>query len=164
MRASGSFFWALLVFSAAARAEVYRCTENGKVTYTDRPCAANATPAELPPLNVTEHGKSADLAAQHDRELQDGRKRRDAADAKFLKEEGEKQARAKRIRQAIIDHRAVAGMTPNELDSALGAPDQRSGDNGNESWTYHEDGYRLTVTLRKGLVTAISKQENRKKK
>ena len=55
-------------------------------------------------------------------------------------------------------------MSASELDSALGAPDQRSGDNGRETWTYLEDGRRLSVKLRDGRVTAISKKEDRKKK
>ena len=81
-----------------------------------------------------------------------------------MKEQAEKQARAQRIRAAILDHRAEVGMSASELDSALGAPDQRSGDNGRETWTYLEDGRRLSVKLRDGRVTAISKKEDRKKK
>lgn len=155
---------ALLLLPLAATAEVYRCAApDGRVTYTDRPCSTDAAPADLPPLNVTAPGKSADLAGQYDRGLQDGKKRRDAADAKFVKEQGEKQARDKQIRQAIIDRRAISGMTASELNSALGTPDQRSGDNGNERWTYDENDHRLTVTLRDGRVTSISKKENRKK-
>lgn len=153
---------ALLVPFVAA-AEVYRCEQEGRVTYTDRPCAADARPADLPPLNVTAPGKSADLSGEHDRRVQDGKRRRDEADASFVKEQVEKQARDKEIRQAIIDRRAVRGMTGSELDSALGAPDQRSGENGNERWTYDENDHRLTVTLRDGRVTGISRKENRKK-
>lgn len=157
------FLWlAVLLLPVAARAEVYRCVQDGQVTYTDRPCAKDATPAELPPLNVAAPGKAADLAAEHDRAVQAGKQKRDAADAKFVQEQGEKQARAKQVRQAILDHRALTGMTASELDSALGAPDQRSGENGNERWTYHENDHRLTVTLRDGRVTGISKKENRK--
>lgn len=164
MHSSTPMFLVLLVLSAATRAEVYRCTEDGTLTYTDRPCAAGAAPAELPSITVTQPGRAADLAAEHDRALQEGKKKRDAADARFLKEQGEKQARAKLIRQAILDHRAVTGMTTSELQSALGAADERSGDNGNERWIYIENDHRLTVSLRQGLVTAISKIENRKKK
>lgn len=152
--------WLLaLLLPAAAQAEVYRCTQDGRTIYTDTPCAADAAPAELPALN-----RSADLAAEHDRALQEGKKKRDAADARFVKEQAEKQARARKIRQAILDHRAEVGMSASELDSALGAPDQRSGDNGRETWIYQEDGYRLSVKLRDGQVSAISKKEDRKKK
>ena len=159
------FLWlAVLLLPVAAPAEVYRCVKDGQVTYTDRPCSKDAAPVELPPLNVTAPGKSANLAAEHDRAIQAGKTKRDAADAKFLKEQGEKQARASQIRQAILDHRALNGMTASELDSALGAPDQRSGENGNERWTYDENDHRLTVTLRDGRVTGISKKDNRKKK
>lgn len=153
----------VLLVPVAATAEVYRCEQDGRVTYTDRPCAADARPADLPPLNVTAPGKSADLAGEYDRRLKDGKSRRDAADAKFVKQQGEKQVRDRQIRQAIIDRRAVRGMTAGELDSALGAPDQRSGENGNERWTYDENDHRLTVTLREGRVTSVSKTENRKK-
>lgn len=156
---------ALLLLPLAASAEVYRCeAPDGRVTYTDRPCATDSAPADLPPLNVTPSGKSANLAVEHDRRVQEGKQKRDAADAKFVKEQGEKQARDKQIRQAIIDRRAVSGMTVSELDSALGAPDQRSGENGNERWTYDENDHRLTVTVKDGRVTSISKKENRKKK
>lgn len=157
--------WLLaLLLPAAAQAEVYRCTQDGRTVYTDTPCAPDAAPAQLPVLNRSAAGASADLAAEHDRALQEGKKKRDAADARFVKEQAEKQARAKRIRQAILDHRPELGMSASELDSALGAPDQRSGDNGRETWTYLEDGYRLSLKLRDGQVTAISKKEDRKKK
>lgn len=153
-----------LLLPAAAQAEVYRCTQEGHTVYTDRPCAADAEPAQLPALNRSAAGPSADLAGEHDARIARDKQKRDAADARFVKEQAEKQARAQRIRAAILDHRPEVGMSASELDSALGAPDQRSGDNGRETWTYLEDGHRLSVKLRDGRVTAISKKEDRKKK
>lgn len=155
---------AVLLWPLAAPAEVYRCTREGQTVYTDRPCQAGALPAELPALHLTPAGREADLAGQHDQRIEEGRQRRDAADAAFLKSEAERQARAKKIRQAIIEHRALVGMSASELDSALGAPDRRSGEGGTERWIYDEFDHRLTVSLRDGLVTSISKKENRKKK
>ena len=154
---------AVLLVPVAAVAEVYRCTQDGRTVYTDRPCSAEAAPADLPPIQVTPAGKSANLAAEHDARIREGRERRDAADAKFVQVEEARQARAKKIRKAIIDRRAEVGMTASELDSALGAPDARSGEGGRERWTWNENDHRLTVTLRDGHVTSISKHENRKK-
>ena len=154
---------AVLLVPVAAVAEVYRCTQDGHSVYTDRPCSAEAAPADLPPIHLTPAGKSADLAGEHDARIQRGRERRDAADAKFVQAEQARQAREKKIRAAIIDHRAEVGMSASELHSALGAPDARSGESGRERWTWNENDHRLTVTLRDGRVSAISKQENRKK-
>ena len=153
---------AVLLVPVAAAAEVYRCTQDGRTVYTDRPCSAEAAPADLPPIHLTPAGKSADLAADHDARIRKGRERRDAADAKFVQAEQARQERAKTIRQAIIDRRAIVGMSASELDSALGAPDARSGKDGRERWIWNENDHRLTVTLRDGRVTAISKQESRK--
>lgn len=164
MKASAMLLPLLWLWATDAGAEVYKCTVEGKRIYTDRPCSEDRAPADLPPLNLTAPGKSADLAGQYDRGIAEGRKRRDADDAKFVKEQAAKQARANEIRKAIIDHRALVGMTPGELNSALGVPDERRGDNGNERWTYNESDHRLTVTLRDGRVTGISRNANRKKR
>jgi hypothetical protein len=55
-----------LAWSIPAPAAVYRCDEGGRVTYTDRACAAHAA-AFVPrtTLNVFGHGPSRDLLGDY---------------------------------------------------------------------------------------------------
>jgi hypothetical protein len=42
-----------VLWTAAAHSEVYRCTMNGKVTYSDTPCAGNTTRGQGTPPDTT---------------------------------------------------------------------------------------------------------------
>lgn len=146
-------FLIFLLLSTPARAEIYKCVTAGKTLYSDRPCDAAAQPAALPPLNTIQRKEGDDLAKSYDDRLSREKKARDAADAAFVKDHAEKTARAKSIRTAIIDHRAIKGMTPGEVESALGSADEKLPDG---SWRYRREGQRITVNFEAGEVSGVS--------
>lgn len=155
------FFLAILLLSGTAQAEVYKCVTAGKTTYTDKPCAPHAPPAALPPVTAIQSSESDDLARRHDERLLQGKKARDEADARFVKSHAEKTERAHRVRDAIIDHEVIKGMTPSEVDSALGPADEVLPDG---TRRYRQNGQRTTVRFEDGAVSHISITQERRKK
>lgn len=143
----------LLLLAGPAHAEVYKCVAAGKTTYSDRPCDAAARPATLPPLNTIQRKTGDDLAKSYDERLSRDKAARDEADAEFVKNHAKKVAREKAVRAAIIDHRVVEGMTPSEVDSALGFAEETRPDG---SRRYHRDGQRITVRFKNGTVHSTS--------
>lgn len=161
MRLTAPILFPLLLLATAAHAEVYKCVVAGKTSYTDRPCAAGAEPAALPPLMAVPSRPSADLAAGHDARINRDKASRDKADAAFVKSHAEKTAREKAVRAAIIDHQVVKGMTASEVDSALGSADETLP---NGTRRYRRDGQRTTVTFKDGVVSSVgTTTEGRKK-
>lgn len=161
----------LALVCSAAQAEVYRCDKDGKTVFTDRPCHAEAQPEALrEPNRVTATPGERKLASQYDRRLERERKARDRADRQWVKDRDASDAQAARIRQAIEQHKAVRGMTPDQVQMALGRPESvetSSGKQGDiEQWTYRADSDgRKVVTFRDGVVsTASSSRKKRKKK
>ncbi|MDO9453480.1 MAG: DUF4124 domain-containing protein [Stagnimonas sp.] len=150
----------LLLLSASAHAEIYKCVAAGKTTYSDRPCDAAAQPAVLPPLNTIERREGDDLAKSYDERLSRDKKARDQSDAAFLKDHAAKGERDKVIRKAIIDHRAVKGMTASEVQSALGSADETLPDG---AWRYRRDGQRITVRFEDGQVSSVSTTTEKKR-
>lgn len=150
----------LLLAATTAHAEVYKCTVAGAVTYTDKPCEANAEPADLPPLHAVPGKKSGDLAKQFDERIEKGRSARDKADAVFVKQQAQKTAREKAVRKAIIDHEVIEGMTPSEVQSALGHADETLPDG---RWRYRRDRERITVRFKDGRVSGVSRTSGSKK-
>lgn len=150
-----------LLLSATAQAEVYKCVAAGKTTYADRPCDAAAQPAALPPLNTIERKPGDDLARRHDERLSRDKQARDEADAVFVKERATRIARDKMVRKAIIDHRVIKGMTPSEVESALGAADEKLPDGG---WRYRREGQRVSIGFKDGEVYSVSATSESKKK
>jgi len=153
-------FLTVLLLAGTAQAEVYKCVQAGKATYTDKPCTANAEPAVLPPVQNVPGRDASDLAAQFDARVAQGKKDRDASDAAFIKEHTEKANRAKAVRKAIIDHAVIEGMTPSEVHSAVGTADETLPDG---RWRYHRDGERLTVRFKDGRVASVNTIRERKK-
>ena len=151
----------LLLLSAAAQAEVYKCVADGKTTYADRPCDAAALPAVLPPLNTIQRKSGDDLAKRHDERLSKDKKARDVADAEFVKQRAAQIERDQIMRKAIIDHRVIKGMTPSEVESALGAADEKLPDGG---WRYRRDGQRVSIGFKEGEVSSVSTTSENKKK
>ncbi len=151
----------LLLLSAPAPAAVYKCVVAGSTTYSDRPCDAAAEPAALPPLNTIDRVPGDDLAKRHDERLGRDKQARDKADAAFVKDHGERKAREKTVRDAILDHRAISGMSPSEVESALGSASEKTPDG---SWRYRRDGQRITVTFKDGKVHGISTTQEKSKK
>jgi hypothetical protein len=162
-----SQIWLLLAFllPAVAEAQVYKCVENGRVTYTDRPCAASAKASELPFLVVTTGPSATEkrLAHAHDERLAKGEAERDAGDAEWLKEHERSKDRAERVRKAIIEHRVIKGMTAQEVNQSLGTPAEvaRSESFGSdkETWTYDLDGAKRTVNFKDRQVTTTSSRQ-----
>lgn len=153
--------FSLLMLSATAEAEVYKCVVAGKSSYSDRPCDADATPATLPSLNTIQRRQGDDLAKNHDERLKRDRNARDQADAVFLKNHAAKTAREKAVRAAIIDHKAIKGMTASEVESALGSAEEKLSDG---SWRYRRADQRITVRFKDGQVSAVSTTSENKKK
>ena len=152
-------FLILLLLSTSAHAEIYKCVTAGKTLYSDRPCDAAAQPATLPPLNTIQPREGDDLVKSYDERLSREKKARDASDATFVKDHAEKTARAKALRTAIIDHRAIKGMTPGEVESALGSAEEKLSDG---SWRYRRQGQRITVGFKDGQVSSVSTTSEKK--
>lgn len=160
----------LLLGVSAAHAEVYRCVQNGKTTYTDKPCHAETQPEALPNLTIIKPppGKR-DLAKDFDERVERERKARDQADREWVREYDARQEKAERVRKGIIERKAVKGMTPQELRQALGDPASTSRSESRrgvtERWVYQLDGgSRQAVTLTDGEVSAISTSKGKRKK
>lgn len=149
---------ALLLLSASAHAEIYKCVAGGKTSYSDRPCDTSAEPAALPPLNTIPQKPGDDLVKSYDERLSRGKAARDQADAEFLKSHAVKTAREKAVRAAIINHQAIKGMTPGEVESALGSADEKRADG---SWRYRRDDQRITVNFEGGEVSGVSVKTER---
>lgn len=150
-----------LLLTSAANAEVYKCVSGDTTRYTDRPCDAATGPARLPPLNTIERKQGDDLARRYDERLSREKKARDQADAAFLKAHSAKTEREKVVRAAIIDHRVISGMTPSEVESAMGAADEKLPEGG---WRYRRDGQRTRIQFKNGQVSSVSTTSESKKK
>ena len=48
MKAALAFITFFVLFSPSAQAQVYKCTHDGKVTYSEAPCAGNGTVLKAP--------------------------------------------------------------------------------------------------------------------
>lgn len=157
----------LLAAIAAGAQPVYKCQESGTITYTDRPCSAEAQAAALPDLVVTAPPSTVerDLARTRDARIARETAERDRVDAEWLKQHRNRRDREARVRQAIIEHRVIRSMTTDEVKLALGEPDQvdRGDSYGTEkeTWTYLEDGARRTVNFKDGQVTTTSRKGKR---
>ena len=159
-----------LVVSVSAGAEpVYKCEEKGKITYTDQPCAPGAAAAELPGLIVTPPPTAAqrDLARAHDERIARGRAERDRDDAEWLKQHGNRKDRDARVRQAILQHRVIKGMTFAEVKQALGEPQETQGGDSygtaKATWIYVAGGQRRSVNFKDGQVTSTTRRGRRQK-
>lgn len=151
----------LLVVANSARAEVYRCQQNGQTVFTDRPCGEQA-PLALPPPTVVAP-EDADLARSFDERIRRGREQRDAADSRWLEQHEERRATEERIRSARVNGYVTAGMTPADVRQVLGPPDRVRSGEGGERWTYDGNaGTASTVVFRDGVVADV--QERRRKR
>lgn len=159
----------ILLASPAAWAEVYRCEQDGKTVYTDRPCAQGAAPyAAQKPMTVlpaTPAASATELEKAHDARAARERQNRDAADAEWLRQHQAKKDKAERVRGGMVRGEAVPGMSPVQVRSAMGEPDELSGETGHERWRYREaDGTLVTVQFKNGEVSKVSRQKKKKGK
>jgi hypothetical protein len=155
-------FCVVLSASPAVAKPVYKCEENGKITYTDQPCSPGARSAELPGVIVAAPpGRSQqDLARAHDARLEQARAARDRDDAEWLKQHANRQDRDARVRRAILAHKVIKGMTFAEVEQALGKPQEiQDGDSygtAKATWIYAAGGSRRVVNFKDGQVTSTS--------
>ena len=151
----------VLSLSAGAK-PVYKCEEGGQITFTDQPCAPGARAAELPDLILTAPPARSqqDLARAHDARLARERAARARDDAEWLKQNAAAEERAARVRQAMLEHRVIRGMTFDEVKQALGEPDQVQGGDSygtdKATWVYRRGAARRTVNFKNGEVTSTS--------
>ena len=154
-----AFGVAMLLTTPSFAAPVYKCVEQGRVTYTDRPCAAGAQAAELPNLIVTAPPSGAEraLAQAHDARIARDQAERDRADGEWLTQHRNRRDHEARVRKAILEHKVIKSMTRDEVKLALGEPDRvDSGDSfgtAKETWTYAADGRTRVVNFKDGEVT-----------
>jgi hypothetical protein len=150
-----------LLFAAATEAAVYKCVDKGITRYADQPCAPAAQPATLPPVTTVPAGAADDLVRQRDERLGQQKAARDKADAAFVESHAKRRARENAVRAAIIDHQVIEGMTPSEVQSALGSADEMlpSG-----AWRYRRGGQRITITFKNAVVSGVSSQAEKNKK
>jgi hypothetical protein len=143
---------------------VYKCEADGKITYTDRPCASGTEQHALPEAIIIERPAKSerDLAREHDARIRRETAARDQADAEWVKNHEAKKDREKRVRSAIIQKDVIKGMSAGEVRSALGEPGRisRSESHGSpkETWTYTANGERRTVNFKNGEVSSVSKR------
>jgi hypothetical protein len=161
----------LMLTAGAAQAAIYKCEVNGKTVMTDRPCAAHAQPERVLAPNSMEGPSAAGkkLAQEYDRDVAAGRKARDQANKEWLKEHAAEDDKRERVRNGIVERKAVRGMSEGELRQALGNParvgrtDTSKGIT--ERWEYEfEDGRTQTVTVSNGEVAAVLTKPKKKKK
>jgi hypothetical protein len=150
--------FAAVLCTAAAHAEIYRCEQDGQVTYTDRPCAAGAAPVPLAPINAISAPPAPgaqDLARQYDRRTARETAARQKARAQAAEDYAAKKARQDAIRKALIEGRVIEGMTPEQVRTVLNEPTRIEGAGGaNERWIYVDGRSRRTISFRNGLVAA----------
>ena len=154
-----------LLAALPTRADVYRCQQDGRTTYTDHPCAAGAEPAELPSVTTVAPAAHAKrLADQYDREAAraagEQRRARIAEDERYQKQHAQDQA----IRKALVEHRVIKGMTPADVRRVLHSPSRIENEGGvSERWIYEDGGEHRTVTFRNGVVSADTTRKPRRR-
>jgi hypothetical protein len=162
-------FGLLLLPGFAGAKPVYKCEENGKMTYTDQPCAPGARAAQLPGLIVTAPPTASeqDLARAHAARMAGLTAARDRDDAQWLKQHANRKDRDARVRKAIIEHRVIKGMTFSEVKQALGEPQEVQGGDSygtaKTTWVYSGDGKRRAVNFKDGQVTSTASRGRRRK-
>jgi len=147
-----------------ASAEVYRCQQDGKLTYTDQPCHPGAEPASLPPLNRSQADRSApSLAKQYDADAERQSDSQAKADRDWLKTHGDDKTQDDAIRKALIENRIVKGMTPDQVRRVLNNPTSIEDQGGpKERWTYQNGRERRTIAFKNGVVSSDTLRSPRK--
>ena len=159
---------AFVLGNGAAEAGVYRCTVDGVMQFSDKPCQAGDAPLDLSAPNVVQaDADAAPLAEQYDRRTRDYQKARAADDSAWRKDYETRSADAERLRAARANREVVRGMSAADVRRLLGEPQRTASGKGgrSETWTYADDGGgRVTVTLQGGLVSNVSRSGGNRKK
>ncbi|HEY1076869.1 MAG TPA: hypothetical protein VGE51_09285 [Fontimonas sp.] len=166
-RAGCAVLLCVVCYGSVSAAAVYRCERDGTVIYADKPCAANAKPADLPTAIVVPAGPAADLLKQAEEREAKARAARDKASAEWLESHEAGKAEAERIRDGRVADEIVEGMSESDVRRMRGEPAVVSRSRGksgpSETWSYVlDDGSRLHVTLVQGKVTAVRTRKEKK--
>jgi len=153
-----------------AQAQVYRCQKDSVTVYSDKPCAADAKPTQLPPAVVIPAGPRSDLLQEAEQREQRAAKITQAtkeAEAVWQDKHASEKAEAERLRSARVSGVVVEGMTTADVRHLHGEPMLVSHSTNNkgvrETWSYAEqDGKRLHVTFTDGRVSAVRVRESKK--
>lgn len=147
----------ILLATIEVEAAVYRCEVDGKPVYTDRPCAAGASPHALPQLStVPGAADEAGLAGDYDRRKAQQRKSHEEADADWFKLHEARKAEEVRMNEAVAEGRVLKDMTAAQVRRALGSPDEVERKSRVEEWTYGSGKARQIVVIENGRVTRVT--------
>lgn len=138
-----------------ASAAVYRCEIDGRMVYTDRPCATGAQPHTLPALSTVPSEGTPDLSRQHDERVQRERESRSRDDAAWLESHARRREQDARMEAAIAAGQVIKGMRADQVRRALGSPDEVERSQGSERWTYGAGRDKQAVDLEGGVVVRI---------
>lgn len=142
------------ILSGAAEAAVYRCEQDGRLVYTDTPCAAGAEalPERQPPTIAAD--READLAGAYEERRERERDLRSTADAQWLRSHEDRKAEAERVRRGLVEGRVVPGMSAADVRHVRGAPDavESAAGAGGERWVYRQGRKREVVLFENGRV------------
>lgn len=161
----------LMATSPASQAEVYRCEHQGRLTFTDTPCDAQAQPIEVAVPQAIEATAGSDLAKGYDERLARERREHVRADGQWLRQHERSKLDEQRIRSALAEGRVVAGMSQSQVRQLWGEPSdvQLQIDQGasRERWVYRAGrggpaGTR-TVNFTDGKVAGSGAADNSKK-
>lgn len=155
----------VLLVAGAAPAEVFRCERDGRVTFTDTPCAAGAQPLAIAAPSTIASSPGADLAGDYDERLSRERRARVDADTRWLERHAAARADEQRIRSALAENRVVAGMTTAQVRQVWGEPDdvqvQIDQNASRERWVYRGDRGsargRRTLSFEDGRVAGAAR-------
>lgn len=155
---------AMIAVTSTAQAQVYRCTVDGKVLFSDLPCPSGA---EAKTVRIFDGGPSAaDAAAALDRVL----RMREQAELERAQKDEQARARSEealerlkhmaRSREAVNQGQIFVGMSADDARKSWGAPTtiNRSdyGSGAQEQWVYrHGPGKSQYVYVKGGRVTAV---------
>jgi len=153
----------LLLFSASASAEIYRCERGGRLEFSDRACAVGQSPIDVAQPNSMETAQGeARLAAQYDREGSARMQNRRALLAAEEKVLAQRRRQEDRMRDAALHGDVGVGMTIAQVTALLGEPASvRSSDSEkgkSETWTFRDGNIAHTVQFKDGKVSSVSKR------
>jgi hypothetical protein len=153
-----------IAVAQGAHAAVYKCEINGKIEFSDRPCAPNAAPVNLDVARPNEADAArAQERARENVEQADALRQREALEQE--KARAESNIRLLELqRQGVLKELAwkkkiAIGMTEDQVEKAWGKPTKInrtvSSSTVNEQWVYRRgDAYAQYVYLKNGVVTS----------
>lgn len=161
----------LVMAAVPVSAQIYKCTENGKTTYSQQPCSTGAAGRTLQPPPERRTELSPDLKrvqestftstleerrAELERQLEELKAERETRRQAWL---AENPRSPERIRFAVKHGLAEIGMDQSAALASLGYPDDQRRHTfagGTAEWWYYEQGSRrLALHFTNGKVDSI---------